>query len=342
MRIGLLATAFLFLTIPCLMAQYTIDVFESTLKVSALSEEVFYYGFAEGDQLVFSLQEIDGKELKELEIIELPSSSRFMDFKTTKVDSKMLIAAKTAIYKFRLANSSLAKRVCKVKIQRIPVGEATRNFNTSVYWRTKTDSTVIPIQESYLLKSDTVATMIVDQKAKVSSQNAANGNRPHSLVDFELPAYTISWSYYIGVGKEGHEVFEKAQEKFVNDAAKTIGAIPGYGPLAALALEGVNLFTKMQGGDNVKYWFISDWDNVEHFDAGQRFMQYKQGDVEMDASQMRSPLAGKVYLKLWNDNAMQAIEVVVKVTVVQVHQTFGTRTVNKVSVTSHQEPYLKD
>jgi hypothetical protein len=98
----------------------------------------------------------------------------------------------------------------------------------------------------------------------------------------------------------------------------------------------------MQGSDNVKYWFISDWDNVQHFDAGQQFMQYKQGDVEMDASQMRSPLKGKVYLKLWNDNAMQAIEVVVKVTAVQVRQTFGTRTVNKVNVTSHQEPYLKD
>jgi hypothetical protein len=43
-----------------------IDVAESTLKISAFVEEVFYYGFAEGDQLIFNFEEVKGKELKEV------------------------------------------------------------------------------------------------------------------------------------------------------------------------------------------------------------------------------------------------------------------------------------
>ena len=39
---------------------YPIDVFESTLKVAGFSEEAFYYGFAEGDQLVFNFEEVKG------------------------------------------------------------------------------------------------------------------------------------------------------------------------------------------------------------------------------------------------------------------------------------------
>src|ERR1041385_3790478 len=71
-------------------AQQPVDVSEQTLKVTALGEEAIYAGFAEGDQLVFNFEELNGKELKELEILELPSSSKFMDFKTKKVENKVL------------------------------------------------------------------------------------------------------------------------------------------------------------------------------------------------------------------------------------------------------------
>jgi len=59
--------------------QAPIDIAESNLKIGGLVEEVFYYGFTEGDQLVFNFEVVNGKELKEVEIIELPSSSKFMD-----------------------------------------------------------------------------------------------------------------------------------------------------------------------------------------------------------------------------------------------------------------------
>lgn len=333
------------LVLPCsidLPAQNVIDVTQSTIKVSALSEEVFYYGFAEGDQLTFNFEEVNGKELKELEITELPYSSKFMDYKTKKIENKTLFIARTGIYKFRFANSALGGRICRIKIQRTPANEQTKNFNTTVYWRTLYDTAYVPRQERFLERSDTVATTVVDQITKVSSTSALNGTPNKSIVDFTLPQGTTSWSYYIGVGTEGSKAYETAKDKFLASAAATASKIPGYGVMGALALTGLNAFNKAQGGDNVYYYFIQDWDSVQLFNGNQTFMQYKQGNVLSDASQMKFPLGGKVYVGLLNDNIMDPIEVVVKVVAIQINQKFGMRTVIDTKITSYQEAYLNN
>ncbi len=263
-----------------------------------------------------------------------------MDYKTKKIASKTIEIARTAIYKFRFSNSALGGRICKFKIQRLPASSSAQNFNTNVYWRTVYDTIRTPIQERYLAKTDTIINTI-EKVSKVSSQNALNGNSNKTVVDIDLPENTIVWSFYIGVGTEGKEAYEKSKNEFISNAAKSVSKIPGYGTMAALALYGINTFSKVQGRDNVKHWFISDWNNVLLFQSGNSFLEYKQGDVVTDASQMKFPLSGKVYLGLLNDNVMEPIEVVVKVTTVQVAQSWGLRTVNQISVSSRTEPYLK-
>ena len=71
-----------------LYGQTIVDVAEITLKIGGHGDEVFYYGFAEGDQLVFNFQEVNGKELKEIEIIELPYSYKFMDYNSKKLRTR--------------------------------------------------------------------------------------------------------------------------------------------------------------------------------------------------------------------------------------------------------------
>src|SRR6187551_3935705 len=102
--------------------QKPIDIAESSIKVGIKAEEEVYFGFAEGDKLIFSFEEAGGKEMKEIEIIEMPSSSKFLEFKTSKIENKTINIARTGIYKFRFANSAILPRVCKYKIQRIPAG----------------------------------------------------------------------------------------------------------------------------------------------------------------------------------------------------------------------------
>lgn len=339
-RTGLLI-GWVALWVNTVLAQVPVDVAESTLKVSAFSEEVFYYGFAEGDQVIFSFKEMHGKPLKELEIKEVPGSTVFMDYKTEKISSKTILIQRTGIYKFRFQNDGLVGRVCRFKIQRIPAHDSLKNFNTSVYWRTQYDTTYIPETERYLVKTDTVATVVTDQTAKVSSQSALNGNPNRSVVDFILPEETFSWSYYIGVGTAGSRAYEASKDKLVSTASASFMKLPGYGSLVGMALLGINVFSKAGGGDNVKYWFITDWDNVLLFQAARSFYQYKQGDVINDVSQMKSPTSGKVYLGLVNDNVMDAIEVNIKVVAIQIKKTWSTRTVNRVNVETKKIPYLK-
>lgn len=327
---------FMLLLTPCTAhAQTPVTVAETTIKVSGLEEETLYYGFAEGDQLVFSFREVNGKELKEIEIGEVSGSSLFMDFKTKNIATKTFHIGSTGIYKFRLANGALGGRVCQVKIQRIPADESLKKFNTTVYWRTEYDTIYTPEEERYLVKTDTSVAIVMQSVAKVPAKG-------RTIVDFNLPDNTRMWSYYIGVGDEGQKAYEASKNALMNNASASLIKIPGYGPLAALALQGINVFIKAGGGDNVQYWFITDWNNVLAFKAGQQFLQYKQGNVINEASQMKLPLLGKVYLGLMNDNIMDAIEVQVKVTAIQFRDIWATRTVQRMDVTSTKIPYLKN
>jgi len=213
----------LFFTSVRLLAQPTpIDVAENTLKISDMGEEIFYYGLYEGDQLLFNFQEVNKKELKEVKIIEYPSSSKFIDYKTKKIDNKTINITKTGIYIIRFSNSALLGRICKFKVQRISFNEQTKNFNTCVYWKTMSDTTYTPKNEKYLVSSDTSISEIYSGEPQISSKNALNGNSNHQIVDISLPVNTVSWSFHIGTGKAGKKEYDRTRENFTNKEARTV------------------------------------------------------------------------------------------------------------------------
>ncbi len=322
-----------------LFGQQLVDVAESTLKVGGLGEEVFYYGFSEGDQLIFNFEEINRKELKEIEIVELPSSSKFMDYKIKMIQDKKLTISKTGIYKFRFANSALVKRVCKFRIQRIPSNDATKNFNTSVYWRQVYDTVYMTEQEKYLIRADTSIMNLTDQIAKVHSQTNMNGAK--TSFNFTFPENTVVWSYYIGVNQGGQKAYEKAAQEFSGKAVPLVAKMPGYGPLAALALGGVSFLSQLQSGEDIDF-FIVDSDNVNLFLTGQPFSYIKKGKVINDFSKMTLPIKGTYHVCLSNDNAISGVTVSVKITAIQVSQIWGLKAVQKMNILSRQEPYLKN
>jgi len=322
--------------------QVLLEVADNTLKVGGRSEVVFYYGFAKGDQIIFSFEELNGKELKEVEITELPSSSKFMDYKTKKIKNKIIHVTRTGIYKFKLSNAALSARICQIKIQRIPSGVTTRNFNSSVYWRTVEDTIYSQAPKRYLAKSDTLAQTIVDQVTKVCTSSPLNRQGDKEVVEFTLPNGTTSWGYYIGVGTEGQKAFNRTKVSFLNTAAAVATHIPGYGTMAALAMYGINTFQLIQGEDNVKYSFIPDAKNAILYKSGKGFKLYHRGNVLNDASQMKEPLTGKIYLGLLNDNLMESIEVKVNVTAIVVKQKWATQISSIRSISIRQEAYLKN
>jgi hypothetical protein len=305
----LLLIASIFSFTPTLFGQTPIDIYESTLKIKALDEEFYMCGLAEGDQLIFSFEELNGKELKEIEILEYPRTTKFMDYKSKKINNKTITISNTGIYKFRFSNGAITGRICKFKVQRIPASDKSKNFNTTVYYRTN---------------RDTVIENLTDQVSKVHSSTNSNGNRTN--VNFTLPKNTVAWSYYIGVDQAGQESFEKASSLLAKNAAPLVRAIPGYGPLAALALGSTSFLAQIQAGEDIDYVIVSD-ENKNLLLSGQPYRYYKRGKVLNDFSKMAAPLSGMYFICLSNDNAVTGVTVLVKVTAI--------------TVTSWVEPYLK-
>src|SRR5688500_7437889 len=87
-----------------LFGQDKVVVSEGSMKIAGLGEENLYFGFAAGDKIVFSFSEIDGKEIKEVEILEYPSSSRYTDFKVSSASNKTVAVNKEGVYRFRFKN----------------------------------------------------------------------------------------------------------------------------------------------------------------------------------------------------------------------------------------------
>jgi hypothetical protein len=229
-----------------------VDVADNTLKINGSGEEVFYYGFAAGDQLIFNFEVLNGKELKEIEIIEMPGSSKFMDYKVKKVENKTLNIQRTGIYKFRFSNSSLLSgRICRIKIQRIPASKETETFNTNVLFRKVSDTSFVDRQEKYLISSDTSATVIQDSQTKIHSLTNGNGNITN--INFTLPEGTIAWSYYIGVNQEGRQAYEVAQKQLSANARMLTMMSGTFSPLTAIALGLPSFLNKINGAEAVKY-----------------------------------------------------------------------------------------
>lgn len=316
-----------------------VDVADLTIKVGAMGSEELFYGFAEGDKLVFNFNELKDKELKEVEIIELPTSSKFMDFKTKIIENKILNISRTGIYKFRFVNTAIAGRVCKIKIQRIPASESTKDFNSSVYWKTNYDTSYTIIQEKYLVSSDTIISTVTEHVAKVHSQGNVNGNR--TSYNFTLPQNTVSWSYYIGVDQAGQKAYENAANQISSKAAPIVAKIPGYGPLAALALGSVSYLTTLQTGEDVDYYIV-EGDNVNLFLSGQQFFYVKKGKVINDYSRMLAPVKGNFHVCLLNDNAITPVSVTIKIVAIVVNEKWGERPIKKMNITTQQVPYLQN
>lgn len=303
------------------IGQDTIDVVEKTIKVSGLSTETEYYGFAEGDKVLFNLTVENRKDLKDVTISEYPNSVKFADHTIETISNKAINISRRAVYKFDYYNSNVSGRTIKIKIQRIPRTENTKFFNTNVEWVNKVDTSYIAQENTYLISSDTALVNVMDSKVLVNSQtNMDNPNK--TVVDFTIPENTIKWTYWIGVGEEGLQAFRQDKTNFIKNGSKLIGSIE---PLAGLAF-GVISMTHANVGENVKYFYLPSLSDAQKFKSGQSFMQFKSGNVITDFGLMNYEEIQnrRYYLGLENDNLMQGIEVNVKILAVVVNNKFDT------------------
>lgn len=362
-------TFFFVINLSFAQEQELIDVTEQTIKIKGLSEEELYFGFATGDKMIFSFQEIDGKEIKEIEIIEFPENSKFSDYKTAQIEKKVISVFKQSIFKFRFKNTAITGRICKIKIQRIPASEDTKNFNSTVTWKNKQETTyktftkdvIVGYEDVYtqktkraLVKTELSEDMFLDKSERIHSINNLDYknlkyiqvNLPQNEISLYKTKKVISWAYWIGVGKEASEAWGKNVRTLKNFASGAV-TIFGGGPLTGIAIGAVSDLAMPTMGEDVAYWFIPDQYNAQLFVSRQTFMQFDKGKGIAAFGKNTGRTQGTFYIGLLNDNQFQGIDVNLKVSVIWETNYYEDRTfTEKSSVPKYEtkvfsEPIIK-
>lgn len=323
-----------------------VDVAELTLKVGALKTEYLYYGFAEGDQIVFDFEVVKGKGLKEIEIIELPSNSKFMDYKSSLIQDKKIQVHKKAVYQFKFYNSSMAGRICKVRIQRIPKSEDLLTFNTNWEWKTLYDTTYVPYTEDSIVGYDTtyktvyrkeltkdelaLEDIIVNNGVKVHSLTynwapfcECRGDYNQTITSVDLPAETkenlkrvenVAWVYGVGVDQTLKKKAEQTR-KDVLKAGKTISTLLAQPELAVVFSLASSVSSS--SAEDIYYAIFKDYQNANLFNRdlpGSKVI--KQDEIVSAGSvKMTYPLTGRMYFGFSNNNETRGITVYLNVSV---------------------------
>lgn len=330
-----------------------VDVAELTIKVGVGATETIYYGFAEGDQIIFSFEEVKGKNLKEIEIVELPGHSKFLDFKPKKIHNKRIDVYQKAVYAFSFKNTALSPRICRIKIKRIPATEDLVSFNTSWKWKEVYDTTYIPYTVDSLVGYDTlryketvkelVKKELVEELVFNKSQTVHsywNENSSYTYLPVSLPKNiwqkykrerTVAWAYWIGVGQEGKQAYAK-NVRTAGKLATKLTSIYGS-PLAGLAVGAITELSIPVKGDDVNYVFVKDQTNAEAFKNQLTYYYFDRGKGIAAYGRNTKFLNDNFFICLHNDNKTRAIEVQIKLVVIRERKLYDDITHNRQKIT---------
>ncbi|BDS10083.1 hypothetical protein [Aureispira anguillae] len=301
-----------------------IIVTEQTLQING--EQRFFFAFEAGDEMLIDLSMLKGKSIKEFEILKYPESSKFQTLHLEELNGKKIRVFDRAVYEFRLKSGG-AKRL-RFKIQRVPYSSARINFDTHVKWKTVTDSirrnysekinviydtTYLTKYRKVLQKTNLNVIDVANQEERVHSRtnltndnvNTLTFNLPPSKKELLFEKKVIGWAYWIGVGQEGTENYNRELKKFLQTAATKVVT---KNLLAGLALGIYAVTLNPPKGENIHYELT-----VQH---KQKNQQVAKGNITSTFGRELQFLEGKVIVKLDNDNFINGLNVKVKISAV--------------------------
>lgn len=126
----------------------------------------------------------------------------------------------------------------------------------------------------------------------------------------------IGWSYWIGVGQES----KIAYKQNINNLTQVVqkGAELFYKTsLAGLALGAISNLVLPKTGEDVSYYFISNYNNVYSFLNDQPFFSFDKVKGRAAFGRNDQLKEGTFYIGLNNDNLTRGIEVNIKVVAVK-------------------------
>lgn len=321
-----------------------IDVADLTFKLDGKTEKLLYYAFPKGDEVVFSIEEVEGKEITEIGFGLYKASPVYENYKVSKVTDKKLKIDETQVYQFRFYNGDARGKLCKVTIKR-NAQEYTKNFSTQVKWREVAD-TIFDVKKEnvtsgfrtvqkqksrkVLASVDTSFVAIIDRLERVHSVTNANGNI--TILNFQIPdriaepsvfnpmreTTVVSWAYTIAALGDVKQWYDQANSKAGQSLAKGVANYVGVSAanlaLFNVALTGISLFANPPKGNNVKH-------EMSYAVQG-AWYPVKVGNSVTSVAQVSDVKPGHYAIKLTNDNIMDGINVDIKVMAISVTKNY--------------------
>lgn len=327
-RIGsrFLLTVVLALSAFVCYSQELIEVTDQSIKLSPQSEEILYFGFAAGDQIVFSCSAENNRDIRGVEIIEYPNNSKFSKAQLKgSIENKIILVQDDAVYIFKFKNTAPSSRTYNIHIQRIPASEATKNFNTTVTWETRQKQTETTYTKDVIVGYDTVyvpkstwepiSTELEEEPImnKTERLHSVRHKENSRSIPFSIPKSTLSlgeskelvgWAYWIGVGSESEEAWKK-NVGIMKNVASGVATIVGAGPLAGLAIGAISDFAIPTKGDDVAYKITN---------ANNRDITSGKGVAAYGKEARRTEGNYTIYIE--NDNDMRSIEVYLRISAI--------------------------
>jgi hypothetical protein len=317
-----------------------IAVADLQLKLEPAGTQELLYGFAEGDRVIFTVEEANGNYVSEVSVMQYPETYKYKGQNIKKEKEQEFTVTNKSVFAFRFSNTTKGKRVCNITIVRIPKNKDTKDFNTAVKWVTRQDTIWKSVTKDVVTGYDTLFVqktrravasekkyeeIVLDKSQRVSAKSSMGDTK--SAIDFTLPVNyvakdetkkVIAWAYWVGVGEESNEYWKQNRKMIVGavQGAATYFSTPLGGIAAGLA---TNLLLPSNGED-VHYALVNEANNklfladkpFKSYDSGKGVAAYKRfTDTKM--------LQGKFLMALANDNLIQSIDVNVKVSAIVEH-----------------------
>lgn len=319
------------------ISEKTIIIAENVFKIPALEEKEFYYAFAKGDKVIFNFEETNGKDLKEIEIIEYPSSSKFMDHKKSIVYNKQLTVSTNGIYKFRFSNSALAGRTCKMSIKRIPASEDKIHFDTNVYWKNVNDTTYRTVKNKYLIHEEYKPVSVRSETKLLSKQKDGNSRGAIQII---LPKNTYEWVYSVSTYPD------ESDNKKTNMPYGLFGALSRLIDISGSLDVAINTLAPPTG-TNICDVYLLDYENRNLFMSNNPlFKHYSVGSLENSNSgtvRIKGNLnLDGIYLGLNNRSTTVNTFVSVEVVAIVLEQEWEYRDEIEMNVSTYKVPYMSE
>lgn len=285
----------------------------------------FNYAFAVGDEITLRVQELTGKKIKTVELVQWPDNFLLRSYELDSVLQHRLLIPQTGVYQLRFREAGLSKKVCRFTLHRTPSTPEAARMDTRVGW----DLNQYP---QFRIGKRTVQAGKKTEMLSLGGQVTVAASKfytkkPVNAYQFTLPPNTQRWAYRISVGQAATEAkrqdADKLRSVLQTGAVKLMGIEPKTA-LAAFALGMAIDLTVSTAGEDVAY-ALTDYDNWIKFSKNEDYQAFmEQPAISVDAQRRYGPLAGTYFFALRSNNWVDDITVNIEIEAVMEVQLYET------------------